>query len=818
MKIRGSLIVWMVIATAALSGPAWGQGKVDPFSKPESPKAAKDAGVISSVELVDSPVTNVFKMISDLTGWSIFMSPEISEKPPKVNIWIKNLTPDQVLERIGIIADLVVERKGSSVEVMTFDEYSRTRGLEKRIIQLKHAKSKDVATILQPFIQRDKDKTSVGRMMAGEESNKLVLLLPAPLLESLLRVVESLDVPFEKDTVKVVVLKHLEAANIVPRLEKFLADTANKSGRTGQGSSVAVPVAPAGTTPASAGSAAGERADMTRAGDRWLVQFMIEPKLNVIVLRGLAADVIQTEELIMRLDAPPLIDVVAYQLKYTNARDVYRTLQEIVMEDLRSGGYGGGSGMSGGVSSGSGSDRNTSRLKVSASEQNNQIIVEGSPTDQQRMAKIIAAIDKPLPPSSGGIRVYRLENSSAREVADVVQGVINSKDRNGRLAVQERHGGLGDSARAGGAMGAGAATGTASALPPAAARGGDAGGAGGAAAGSGYSGAADVIPAQVTAAAEINAVVIKASASEHEEFLSLIRELDRPRDQVMLEVTLVTVRSTNNFNLGVELSGAHLNTTNTIGFSNFGVGKVDSATGNLAFTQPPPFGLNFGVFRADEFNVVFNALKTVGDTRITATPKILVEDNATAEIKQLSKEPYTVLSQGATTTVTSFGGFAEAGATLAVVPHVSKEDWLRLEYQVNLSSFDKRSPQQLAANLPPPIRQNTSQGTVRIPAEYTVVLGGLASTRDETVRDGIPLLMDIPLVGSLFENRSSGQVKETLFIFIRPIVLRDLKFKDLQFLSLEDVQQAKLSRKDFPDNPLKSFAPAVNGTGKEQMQ
>ncbi len=732
------------------------------------------------------------------------MSPELSEKPPKVNIWIKNLTPDQVLERIGVIADLVVERKGSSVEVMTFDEYSRTRGLEKRIIQLKHAKAKDIQGVLQGFIQREKDKGAAGRVMAGEESNKLVLLLPGPLLESLVRVVESLDVPFEKDTLKVVVLKHLEAGSIVPRLERFLSDGLGKGGRLASGSGAAVGLGSGNP----GGGGVAERVETARAGDRWMVQFMIEPKLNVVVLRGLASDVLQTEELIRRLDAPAMLEVVAYPLRFTNARDVYRTLEEIVVEDLRGGGNGAGYGLSGSGGYGGAGDRGTSRLKVSASEQNNQIIVEGSPTDQERLSRIISAIDKPLPASSGGIRVYRLENSSAKEVAEVVQGVVNAKDRDGRLAVQERKGVGGDG------VGRGVA---------------GAGGSGGSAAGGGSvagklkgevetGGAADVIRAQVSAAPEINAVVIKASAAEHEEFASLIRELDKPRDQVMLEVTLVAVRATDSFNLGVELSGIHLNTTNVIGFSNFGVGRVDSSTGNMSFGKPAPFGMSFGVFRADEFGIVLNALKTVGDTRITATPKILVEDNAPAEIKQLSKEPYTVLSQGTSTTVTSFGGFAEAGATLSVVPHVSKEDWLRLEYQVNLSSFDKRTPQQLAANLPPPIRQNTSQGTVRVPAEHTVVLGGLAATRDETVRDGIPLLMDIPVLGSLFENRSTGQQRETLFIFIRPIVLRDLRFRDLQFLSLEDVQRAKVARRDYPENPVKRFAPAEDGGGKERMQ
>jgi general secretion pathway protein D len=317
----------------------------------------------------------------------------------------------------------------------------------------------------------------------------------------------------------------------------------------------------------------------------------------------------------------------------------------------------------------------------------------------------------------------------------------------------------------------------------------------------------EVTAPQVTAAPDINAVVIKATAAEQEEFAALIKELDKPRDQVMLEVMLVSVRSSNQFNLGVELSGASLGTKNqTIGFTTFGVGTVDPATGKLGFAVRPPFGGNFGVFRSNEFSLVLNALKSVGDTRAASSPRILVQDNATAQIKQLNREPIVTISQGQTSTLSGFGGFAEAGTTLDVIPHVSRDDLLRLEYQVNLSAFDQRTPEQQAANLPPPVRQNSSTGVVRIPADYTVVLGGLTATNDQRIRQGVPFLADLPVVGELFASRTNARSNETLYIFIRPVLLRDPAYRDLRFLSENDVRRAKLSRRDFPENPIKSFS------------
>jgi type II secretory pathway component GspD/PulD (secretin) len=96
-----------------------------------------------------------------------------------------------------------------------------------------------------------------------------------------------------------------------------------------------------------------------------------------------------------------------------------------------------------------------------------------------------------------------------------------------------------------------------------------------------------------------------------------------------------------------------------------------------------------------------------------------------------------------------------------------------------------------------------------VPADYTVVLGGLNATTDLQSKSGVPILADLPIVGSLFSSRTEARTNETLFIFIRPILLRDPAYRDLRFLSAEDVRRARLSRQDFPANPIKSFANAA---------
>jgi general secretion pathway protein D len=80
----------------------------------------------------------------------------------------------------------------------------------------------------------------------------------------------------------------------------------------------------------------------------------------------------------------------------------------------------------------------------------------------------------------------------------------------------------------------------------------------------------------------------------------------------------------------------------------------------------------------------------------------------------------------------------------------------------------------------------------------------------------VPWLSDIPLLGEVFKSRSQDQANDTLFVFVRPTILRDKSFGDLVSLSRADLKAARLARQDEPTNPLKMF-PAEDG-GQEPRE
>ncbi|MFI4862241.1 MAG: secretin N-terminal domain-containing protein [Phycisphaerales bacterium JB063] len=755
--------------------PAFAQN--DPFRPGGNQGGGGGRGqdVITSVEFVDTPVTSIFRMISDMTGWSIVASEQVSANPPNIDLWIKNMPPERALEEVARLAGLVVERNGNTVHVMTYEDYSRIYGVEQRVVSVEHAEAARLVPVLQQFVDGEQAK-----IVADAESNQLVLLVGEPMIDRLVELIATLDVPFEQDVLRAVRLDYLEATEIVSTLQQFLNTSAQGSPNTGT------------RRPGEAAPAAEGNDGVVRAGSSWGVQFMVEPTLNTILVRGREADVVRTLELIENLDVDPGVSVVSYGMSHTNAADAYDTLQAIIETDRQSD-----------------ASALTRRLKVGVSEQNNRIVVQGTEADHRYVEALIREIDKPLPAGTGGVRVYRLENTSAAEVAAVLNGLIESADdlegRSGNRG-RSRSGRNSPSNSAGRRLireDGGSASNPGSELGP--------GGALGGASGEAGEGTGDLFQARITEATDINAVVIRATASEHAEFEALIRELDAPRDQVLLEVTLVSVRSTDSFNLGLELAGAAVNGSGTdlIGLTSFGIGAVNSATGDISLTSPPPTGLNFAIFDTSDFSVVLNALETVGDTRIQSSPSVLVQDNAQALIRQVSQEPVERVSQGDNTTVTGFEEFVDAGTDMLVIPHIGPRDTLRIEYSIQLSSFGERTAGQATSNLPPPRFENAIQGTARVPSDYTIVLGGLVNRREGMSEDSVPLLSDIPVVGELFKSREAGNTSETLFVFIRPIIMRDPTFADLIQLSEREIRKARLARDEQLFNDLLPITPTT---------
>ena len=293
--------------------------------------------------------------------------------------------------------------------------------------------------------------------------------------------------------------------------------------------------------------------------------------------------------------------------------------------------------------------------------------------------------------------------------------------------------------------------------------------------------------ATITADPNTNSIIIIAPPATQRTYKELIDILDKRRPQVMVEVTLVTLGSTDAESLGVELSRVCQSGDDCpLLASLFGLSDIDPTTGQL--TLEPGLGFNGALVGPDSFNAVVRALATHTGAKIVSAPKILVNDNATATLSSVAEAPFTSINASDTVSTTSFAGYATAGTEITVTPHISEGDHLQLQYSVTLNSFAGEG----SLGIPPARQTNAINSEVTVPDGYAVVVGGLMNTSDSESVAKVPILGDLPWVKYLFRSTTASGAKSRLFVFIRPVILRDDQFAELKYLSDRDLEAATM--------------------------
>jgi general secretion pathway protein D len=299
--------------------------------------------------------------------------------------------------------------------------------------------------------------------------------------------------------------------------------------------------------------------------------------------------------------------------------------------------------------------------------------------------------------------------------------------------------------------------------------------------------------ATVTADVNTNSIIVIAPPDAQQLYADLVKRLDIRRPQVQIECTIVTLDTSDGFTLGVDVGvSGGFGSNQIISFSSFGVSQVDPKTGSL--TPVNGRGGTFALLSPVTADVVIRALSTNSRARLMSAPQLLVNDNGKGQLKSVAQEPFAqIIDSNASQAITTFGGQAEAGTSILVEPHISQDDYLQLNYTIELSNFTGQSTN----GLPPPSQSNSVESTVTIPDGYTIVVGGLSTKNLRASLQSIPIIDQIPLLKWVFGTHSRTITDTTLFVFIRPVILRDDKFEDLKYLSNRAAGAASIPG-DFP--------------------
>ena len=545
-------------------------------------------------------------------------------------------------------------------------------------------------------------------------------------------------------------------------------------------------------------------------------------------LVGLLSNVLATKKLALVRDEPtgllrvadvsavaavPLPRVERVALTYADASRLAPQIKQLVTAAAREGDVAG-------------------RLEVSFDARTNQLILVGSAPAVADALAIAKLVDIPAATEQGSLQFYKLTNATAADVLDTIRDLEGRPpSARPRPAAPTQNNDI-SPAGAGGPSGMGSGTGTAgggsanagqpgvgSSGQPGSGFGQTTAGTGGngrlnvgafadATAAASGAGPTDIQPSgsaggsgsrlggeAVTADPNTNTIIVRGGPEVQKTYRQLIQTLDRRRPQVLLEATVVDVDTTHNFSFGVELSAHSNGATKFLSFSQFGLSTVNVATG--ALTPVVNQGGTAAVIGTGVANAVINALVSDGHARVESAPRVLVNDNATGLLASIAEQPYSSVNASTTVATTSFGGYADAGTTITLTPHISEGDYLQLEYAVELSSFTGAAD--ASTGEPPPRQTDRVESKVTIPDGSTIIVGGLNRRTFERDVNAVPILGQIPFLRFLFSSRSTQASTETLFVFLRPTILRDESFVDLRNLSEGDLKDAGIPS-NFPQS------------------
>ncbi len=287
---------------------------------------------------------------------------------------------------------------------------------------------------------------------------------------------------------------------------------------------------------------------------------------------------------------------------------------------------------------------------------------------------------------------------------------------------------------------------------------------------------------QVIVDERTNSLLVTETPQKIEEVRRLLRLIDVPVRQVMIESRIVVANSDFAQDLGIKWGGAIASNDQdpaSIASGSLTSNVIARETGTLVF--PEALVVDLGVQQAgatsfaidyvsDRLNLTaeLSALESNGEGEVVSQPKVITGDKQQATIKSGQQVPYLESSSSGRTTVK----FKDAVLKLDVTPNITPDDRIIMDLVINQDEVGGFINGEFNSQIP--IIDTTELVTqVLVDNGETIVLGGVFQLQDLTSVTKTPFLGDIPYLGRLFRRTSQSKEKTETLIFITPRILSD---------------------------------------------
>lgn len=312
----------------------------------------------------------------------------------------------------------------------------------------------------------------------------------------------------------------------------------------------------------------------------------------------------------------------------------------------------------------------------------------------------------------------------------------------------------------------------------------------------------------VTVDQRTNSLLIQDVAGKAAELRELIKKLDKPVRQVLIETRIVEASDTfsrelgaklgfqritenarfpgvNNSNIGTVIGSGRIEGANVIGDSFVRNGGSLASDDPLTFDNGPaglsvdlgangidgnlPASYAFDIFRAGTgfahlITLELSALEADGRGKVVASPRLVTSNQKEAAIRQGEERVFTVPGSGLTSGNVQT---KKAELELIVTPQITPDDRVILDVQIIQDTFIPNADAQVASAI------RTKEILTQVLADNgeTIVIGGIYQEDNSEGTTKVPFLGDIPVLGNLFKKRNRRDNRVELLIFLTPKII-----------------------------------------------
>ncbi len=284
---------------------------------------------------------------------------------------------------------------------------------------------------------------------------------------------------------------------------------------------------------------------------------------------------------------------------------------------------------------------------------------------------------------------------------------------------------------------------------------------------------------QVIYNSDSNILWVVATRKQQKWVAEYLSRVDKPQDLIAIEVKFFETNKNPQTDFGINwentLGGDGLTFNAEAAIGSNPLGTINGANGAVTFNAPYS-----AVLSMEQASFAIQAFTRDREGSLVQYPRVLTINNREVAITSAENTPINSGVQNVSSG--NVGGqnvgsleYLPTGTQINILPKAVGKDQIALTVAITISSIIDQVPINLGTgiNQYPVTAERVYNASLQVNSGYTLAVGGLDKSTDLRSTGGIPVLKDIPGVGSLFKNKSRNRNRSNLIIFITPYVIAD---------------------------------------------